>query len=112
MLAWVRNIESFRFTFIFINFVLLLSVVVVSIMSIGKIANHGVKPDVEPIGKASLSFIGYAIYTYEGIGILMPCMQACACPEKFDQIVIAAVATLTVMYITYGTLAYLAFGAL
>lgn len=39
-------------------------------------------------------------------------MQACECPEKFDKILVAAVATLTTMYCLYGTLCYAAWGAL
>jgi hypothetical protein len=54
--------------------------------------------------------VGYSIYTFEGVGILMPCMQACECPEKFDQILVAAVATMTLMFVLYGGVAYMAYG--
>lgn len=56
------------------------------------------------------SMLGYAIYAFEGVGILMPVMQACECPEKFDKILIAALATLTLAFVVYGTMSYLAFG--
>lgn len=58
------------------------------------------------------SMVGFSIYTYEGIGILMPVMQACECPEKFDKILMAAIFTLTSAYIIFGTLCYLSFGDL
>lgn len=41
---------------------------------------------------------------------MMPCMQACAVPEKFDQIVNKATVIVVIIFCTYGTLAYLAFG--
>lgn len=110
-LAWVRNLESFRFTFVFLNFFLLSAITLVTAFSGIKIYNEGIKEDIAPIGASSVSFIGYAIYTFEGIGTLMPCMQACECPEKFEEIVIYAIATITVILISYGTLNYLALGA-
>ena len=56
------------------------------------------------------SMVGYSIYTFEGVGILMPCMQACECPEKFDQILQSAVTTIAAMFIIYGGVAYAAYG--
>ena len=60
--------------------------------------------------KGMWRMVGFSIYVFEGIGILMPVMQACECPEKFDKILIAAVATLTTAFCTFGTLSYLAYG--
>ena len=56
------------------------------------------------------STIGFSIYTFEGIGILMPCMQACDCPEQFDKILLLAYAAIVLMFIVYGELAYFAYG--
>ena len=54
--------------------------------------------------------LGYAIYAFEGVGVLMPIMQACECPEKYDKILVAALVTLTFAFVVYGTMSYLAFG--
>ena len=60
--------------------------------------------------KSMWSTLGYAIYAFEGVGILMPVMQACECPEKYDKILVAALVTLTLAFVVYGTMSYLAFG--
>ena len=54
--------------------------------------------------------VGFSIYTYEGIGVLMPVMQACESPQKFEKILVAAVFTVTVVLSIYGVIAYLAYG--
>ena len=111
MLAWVRNISTFRFTFIFANALLLLSVIMVIVFSLIKISEEGFGPNIKPINFNGMwTMVGFSIYTYEGIGVLMPCMQACESPEKFEKILTAAVATVTVALSIYGTIAYLAYG--
>ena len=90
----------------------MIAILIITWFSTEKIIDQGVNRAVQPIGSSAVSFIGYAIYTFEGIGTLMPCMQACECPEKFDEIVTYAVGTLTIMFIAYGNLAYLAYGPL
>jgi len=110
-LAWVRNIAKFRFTFIFANILLLSMMTIISIYSIAKLSRDGLGSGLVPVNTSSMwSMVGFSIYTFEGIGILMPCMQACECPEKFNSIQIAAVATVTGTFVVYGTLAYLAYG--
>ena len=54
--------------------------------------------------------VGFSIYIYEGIGILMPVMQASECPEIYDKILIAAMVTLTAIYVVFGSMTYLAYG--
>jgi len=55
--------------------------------------------------------ISFAIYSYEGIGLVMPVAEACATPKKFNGIMIAAIATITVELIFFGTLGYLTYGS-
>jgi solute carrier family 36 (proton-coupled amino acid transporter) len=55
--------------------------------------------------------LGFVVYAFEGIGVVMPIMQTCATPEKFNRILIAGVGTLTVIYIAFGTLCYFTYGA-
>ena len=41
----------------------------------------------------------------------MPIMSACECPEKFDKILIAALITLTAVYVLYSNWIYLVVGS-
>lgn len=57
-----------------------------------------------------MSAVGFSCYAFEGIGVVMPIMQNCECPEKFDKILIAAILTLTLIYTSFGEFCYLALG--
>lgn len=53
--------------------------------------------------------VGFSVYVYEGISVLMPIMQASAVPEQFDKLLIYAVATLMFLYSSIGLISYLAY---
>jgi len=38
--------------------------------------------------------ISFSIFSYEGIGTVMPIMQMCAVPKRFNLILVAAIASL------------------
>jgi proton-coupled amino acid transporter len=54
--------------------------------------------------------VGFSVYTYEGIGVVMPIMQACDCPEKFNKILLVALFLLTTVYIFFAEVCYYTFG--
>jgi proton-coupled amino acid transporter len=54
--------------------------------------------------------VGFACYTFEGIGVVMPIMHACECPDKFPKILLYAFITLTALYCIFGNLCYLVMG--
>jgi proton-coupled amino acid transporter len=56
------------------------------------------------------TMIGFSIYVFEGIGVIMPIMQACEYPEKFDTILVSAVICLTVVYCIFSFICNLAWG--
>jgi proton-coupled amino acid transporter len=55
--------------------------------------------------------VGFSVYTFEGIGVVMPIMQTCSCPDKFPYIFTGAVTLLTLVYIVFGEICYYAFGS-
>ena len=82
MLAWVRNISSFSFTYQTANFLMLMCVIIVCSYSIVIINANGIEASVTSLNPVGMwSMVGFSIYVYEGIGILMPVMQASACPD-------------------------------
>ena len=63
---------------------MLWATVVVAAYASNMLFTDGVGPGIEaykPDG--ALTFLGMAIYSFEGIGVVMPIMHACECPEKF-----------------------------
>ena len=111
VLAWVRNIAVFSFTFLIANILLLAATIIICSYSIKNLVDNGIHTSAVAFNSGGVwTMVGFAVYVFEGIGILMPVMQASDCPEKFDGILIAAVSTLSVAYCIFGTLAYLAYG--
>ena len=85
-IAWVRNISKFSFTFLLGNTLILTTVIIVSVVLIHTFINRepGEKfgPDIVPLnGDHYWSMVGFSCYAYEGIGVVMPVMSACECPE-------------------------------
>lgn len=111
-IAWVRDIARFSFSFMIGNCLILLTLVVVTIYCAKLIAEEGLSENIIGFNSTGyLSTVGFAIYSYEGIGVVMPIMQSCACPEKFNEIVVRAVMTLAFVYCFFGTFCYLALGS-
>ena len=77
LLSWVRNLEHFRFVFLFANILLLSTMIMIACYASGHLSANGIADNIVAINTKNnsfLAFIGYSIYTFEGIGILMPCM--------------------------------------
>jgi len=54
--------------------------------------------------------MGYSIYVFEGIGLVMPIMQACDSPKNFDGVFQKAVASICLLILVNGIVNYAAFG--
>ncbi|SCV99525.1 LAFE_0A05072g1_1 [Lachancea fermentati] len=56
-------------------------------------------------------FIGTAIFTYEGIGLLIPIQESMKQPEKFSKCLLGVMLGVSVAFISCGLLCYSAFGS-
>ena len=55
--------------------------------------------------------VGFAIYSYEGIGIVMPVLAKAREPEEFNKSLVAAIVTLCALYVFFGELTSLTYGS-
>jgi proton-coupled amino acid transporter len=55
-------------------------------------------------------FIGTAVFTYEGIGLIIPIVEGMQEPEKFPRVLSFTMGLMTFIFVTIGTLSYAAFG--
>lgn len=56
------------------------------------------------------TMIGLSFYTYEGIGTVLPIMEASDCKENFSTILICALSTLCFIHVVFSELVYYALG--
>ena len=48
------------------------------------------------------SAIGYSVYCYEGIGVIMPVQDITMNPEQYNTIVYAVIASVAIIYVIFG----------
>ena len=75
-MSWVRNIANFSFTFLLGNILIAWAVIVCSYYAFATlISNADFGPNLELVNEEHyLITVGFAIYSFEGIGIVMPVM--------------------------------------
>ncbi|KAI8981421.1 transmembrane amino acid transporter protein-domain-containing protein [Pilobolus umbonatus] len=55
-------------------------------------------------------FIGTAVFTYEGVGLIIPITESMAEPEKFPRVLSATMIFITSIFLSVGCISYMAFG--
>ena len=63
------------------------------------------------ISDGYLNTLGFTIYCYEGIGIVMPVLATTENPERFKSMLIYAFITLTVIFIVFAEMCYISWGS-
>ena len=110
-LSWVRKIQKFSIAFILGNFLILLTVCVIFGFCFKFLYENGPGPGFVPINYSLFwNTVGFAVYSFEGIGVVMPIMSTCNCPEKFPKLLAGAIISLTVFYIIFAELCYYTWG--
>ncbi|ERT02218.1 solute carrier family 36 (proton-coupled amino acid transporter) [Sporothrix schenckii 1099-18] len=56
-------------------------------------------------------FIGTAIFTFEGIGLIIPVQESMRHPEKFPKVMLAVMIIITTVFVTMGAVSYAAYGS-
>lgn len=75
------------------------------------VTQHGVS-DIKMFNKNDWTlFIGTAIFTFEGIGLIIPIQESMAKPQKFPTVLAIVMVVITVVFTSMGALSYAAFGS-
>ncbi|CAG8546328.1 7870_t:CDS:2 [Ambispora gerdemannii] len=56
-------------------------------------------------------FIGTAVFTFEGIGLIIPITESMKDPEKFPKVLTGVMIFVTILFTSIGVLSYAAFGS-
>lgn len=75
------------------------------------VVNHGLSDVVNFNSNDWTLFIGTAIFTFEGVGLILPIQESMKQPSKFPSVLAGVMIIITVIFVSMGALSYAAFGS-
>ncbi|KAF2149862.1 hypothetical protein K461DRAFT_287630 [Myriangium duriaei CBS 260.36] len=110
-LSLYRNINHIQKLALVADLFIALGLVYLYYYGIRIIATEGVADVVQFNSSSWTLFIGTAIFTFEGIGLIIPIQGSMAEPHKFPGVLAKVMVVITVVFVSMGALAYAAFGS-
>lgn len=110
-LSLIRDIGKLGFTALVADAFILLGLVYLYYYDIFTIVtNHGIA-DIKLFNSSWTLFIGTAIFTFEGVGLIIPIQESMKHPEKFPRVLGTVMIIITVTMVSIGALSYAAYGS-
>ncbi|ORZ34554.1 transmembrane amino acid transporter protein-domain-containing protein [Catenaria anguillulae PL171] len=111
-MALVRKIKAFAGFSLIGDVFILGGLAVVCVAAFSTMAEQGgPSPDVVHFNKQSFPlFIGTAVYTFEGVGLVIPIAQSMRNPHNFGKVLTAVMVVATAVYLFVASCGYLAWG--
>lgn len=111
-LAFIRRISKLGPVALLADIFILIGLTYIYYYDIRSIAQNGLEPTVELFNpKAFTLTIGSAIFTFEGIGLILPIQSSMKRPDQFDHLLYVVMAIITVVFTSVGALSYSTFGS-
>lgn len=112
-LSFTRNIAKLTALALIADLFILIGLMYLYYYPAKYIAQHGVAWDTMVSFNSNdwSLFIGTAIFTFEGIGLLIPIQESMAVPQNFKLSLSLVMVIVTVIFISIGFLCYAAFGS-
>ncbi|KFY22956.1 hypothetical protein V493_06205 [Pseudogymnoascus sp. VKM F-4281 (FW-2241)] len=107
----MRDISKLAFTALVADALILLGLAYLYYFDLLTIATQGVADIVNFNPKDWTLFIGTAIFTFEGIGLIIPIQESMREPKKFPRVLGVVMIIITVIFLSMGALSYAAFGS-
>jgi len=110
--ALIRRIEKLGFATIIAEVCILFGLGYIYYYDIKVIVEKGVAPSVAAFNPNDFAmFIGTAVYSFEGIGLVIPITESMRNPEKFPRVLWITLVIVAVLFTSVGSLSYAAFGS-
>lgn len=110
-LSMVRNIAKLSGTALIADFFILLGLVYLYYWGGLTIATHGVA-DIKMFNPQDWPlFVGTAIFTFEGIGLIIPIQESMKKPAQFGAALGGVMITVTLIFVSMGAISYAAYGS-
>ena len=111
-LSLIRDIGKLGITALVADAFILLGLLYLYYFDIATLAaNHGVADIVQFNPNDWTLFIGTAIFTFEGIGLIIPIQEAMKKPANFPPVLAVVMVIITAIFISMGAISYAAYGS-
>jgi proton-coupled amino acid transporter len=110
-LSYVRKIEKFAFSYVIADMLIFITTIVILSFATYNVTQEGWGNGVEAFNTSTwLTMIGSAVYAYEGFGTILPLLDVAEKPELFERTLFMVLATVFVLYTSFGTYCYFVYG--
>ncbi|KAF4507598.1 hypothetical protein G6O67_004080 [Ophiocordyceps sinensis] len=110
-LALIRNISKLGPVALLADIFILVGLVYIWYYDIWMVASNGLEPSVRLFNPSDFTLtIGSAIFTFEGIGLILPIQSSMKQPERFSGLLYIIMFLITVIFTSVGALCYATFG--
>lgn len=111
-LSLIRDISKLGFTALIADVFILLGLLYIYYYDVTTLVSQGGVSDIKAFNPSTWSmFIGIAIFTYEGIGLIIPIQESMQKPHRFPGVLAGVMAAVTFIFISAGALSYAAYGS-
>ncbi|CRG88008.1 Vacuolar amino acid transporter 3 [Talaromyces islandicus] len=111
-LSLIRDISKLGFTALIADAFIMLGLIYLFYYDISTIVDQKGVSDIIPFNANSWTlFIGTAIFTYEGVGLIIPIQESMAHPKKFPGVLAIIMIIITVIFLSAGAVSYAAYGS-
>ncbi|KAK2748316.1 neutral amino acid transporter [Myotisia sp. PD_48] len=109
-LSLIRDIAKLAFTALVADVFILMGLVYLYGYGIKSIAENGVA-EIQAFNPAAYTLlIGTAIFSFEGIGLVIPIQESMKRPEKFPRVLALVMVVITAIFLSMGVVGYATFG--
>lgn len=110
-LALIRNISKLGPVALIADVFILIGLVYIWYFDVLTLARHGMEPTVKLFNPSDFTLtIGSAIFTFEGIGLILPIQASMKKPHHFGGLLYFVMFLITVIFTSVGALCYATFG--
>ncbi|KAL4808973.1 transmembrane amino acid transporter protein-domain-containing protein [Aspergillus unguis] len=110
-LSLIRDISKLGFTALIADLFILLGLVYLFYYDFLTISTQGGIAEISPFNPSTWTlFIGTAIFTYEGVGLLIPIQESMKHPRQFTGVLAGVMVIITVIFLAAGAISYAAYG--
>jgi proton-coupled amino acid transporter len=110
-LSLVRDISKLGGTALIADVFILLGLIYLYYFDIATLAVNGGADYVQFNANDWTLFIGTAIFTFEGIGLIIPIQETMKKPQNFPRVLAIVMVIITSIFVSMGALSYAAFGS-